>query len=90
VRDPADARFALGQLRHLYEQMLNGHVRNVEAAARGLLGPSIEKLERLMDSLPAHQTVNGQIVVVTAPGDWCGNTGKLADGKNCPGCRACS
>lgn len=29
------------------------------------------------------------IEVVEAPGDLCGNTGKLADGSPCPGCRAC-
>lgn len=38
---------ALGNLRHLYEQMLDGRVTNTAEAARGLLGRSIEALERL-------------------------------------------
>jgi hypothetical protein len=37
--------WALGQLRHLYTLMLNGHVRDTAEAARGLLGPAIERLE---------------------------------------------
>lgn len=37
---------ALRNLRHLYEQMVNGHVRDCEQAARGLLGPAIEMIER--------------------------------------------
>lgn len=31
----------------------------------------------------------GEIEVVEAPGDRCGNTKKLPDGSKCPGCRAC-
>jgi hypothetical protein len=30
-----------------------------------------------------------ELEVVEAPGDLCGNTGKLKDGSDCPGCRAC-
>lgn len=37
--------WAIGQLRHLYAQMVNGHVRDVKSAATGLLGPAIEALE---------------------------------------------
>lgn len=40
---------ALAQLRHLYQNMLNGGVRDAESAKRiaeGLLGPAIEALER--------------------------------------------
>lgn len=36
---------AIGQLRHLYSLMVSGHVKNAAEAARGLLGPSIERLE---------------------------------------------
>lgn len=45
-------RFALRNLRHLYEQMLApGAVRDTESAARGLLGPAIEMLETECDAL---------------------------------------
>lgn len=43
----AEATWAVGQLRHLYKQMLSGSVRDTAQAARGLLGPAIEKLEPL-------------------------------------------
>ncbi len=39
----------LAQLRHLYAQMVNGHVTDTAGAARGLLGPAIARLEKLMD-----------------------------------------
>jgi hypothetical protein len=46
----AKISFALRNLRHLYEQMLNGAVRpderDIANAARGLLGPAIEEVER--------------------------------------------
>jgi hypothetical protein len=38
---------ALAQLRHLYQQMLDGAVHNTAEAARGLLGPALEALEPL-------------------------------------------
>ncbi len=38
---------ALAQLRHLYAQMVGGHVKDCAGAARGLLGPSIETLEQM-------------------------------------------
>jgi predicted nucleic acid-binding Zn-ribbon protein len=41
-----NAEHALAQLRHLYAQMLAGLVKNNETAAHGLLGPSIEAIER--------------------------------------------
>lgn len=41
----SDFAFALGQLRHLYKQMLAGDVVDTSRAARGLLGPAIEILE---------------------------------------------
>ncbi len=46
-RDRMDLGFAIAQLRHLYRQMLAGQVRNAGEAAAGLLGPSIEVLERM-------------------------------------------
>ena len=45
-RRAADHAHALAQLRHLYAQMLGGQVRDCAQAARGLLGPAIEMLER--------------------------------------------
>ena len=52
VRD--ELRFALRDLRHLYEQMLDGRVVDCKSAANGLLGPAIERLEKIdinMDDL---------------------------------------
>lgn len=46
--DLRKVRYALAQLRHLYHHMLNDNVRDYHAAARGLLGPSIEKLEEVL------------------------------------------
>lgn len=49
MTEPA-LNYALRNLRHLYEQMLSGHVRatpeDVARAATGLLGPAIEQIER--------------------------------------------
>lgn len=45
-----DRAWAVGQLRHLYKQMLEGAVSDQAAAARGLLGPAIEKLEQAQDA----------------------------------------
>ena len=46
---------ALRGLRHLYEQMLDGHVRpsehDIANAARGLLGPAIESVERAQKAM---------------------------------------
>jgi hypothetical protein len=50
-RERNDAAFAIGQLRHLYAQMVSGGVSDTAGAARGLLGPSIERLERLLAAL---------------------------------------
>jgi hypothetical protein len=44
-----DATFDLANLRHLYAQMLvPGSVVDTASAARGLLGPAIEAMERLL------------------------------------------
>lgn len=39
--------YHLAQLRHLYAQMIGGYVVDTAEAARGLLGPAIEYLERV-------------------------------------------
>jgi len=39
-------QYALAKLRHLYKQMRAGQVTDTAAAARGLLGPAIEEIER--------------------------------------------
>lgn len=44
-----ELRRALRDLRHLYEQMLDGRVTDTAEAARGLLGPAIERVERVAD-----------------------------------------
>lgn len=41
-------RYAVAQLRHLYQQMVSDGVHDTRAAARGLLAPSIEALEDLL------------------------------------------
>jgi len=42
------------------------------------------------DMKPVHDPIDRPaIVIVPAPGDRCGNTGRLPDGTPCPGCRAC-
>lgn len=46
-----DIRPEIAQLRHLYEQMFNGHVNNPQQAAIGLLGPVINRLEDMLDRL---------------------------------------
>lgn len=38
---------AIAKLRHAYQQLVRGDVKNQDAFARGLLGPAIEELERL-------------------------------------------
>jgi hypothetical protein len=40
-----DVVHAIAQLRHLYGQMIRGHVVDVQQAAAGLLGPAIAVLE---------------------------------------------
>lgn len=40
------SQFHIGQLRHLYAQMVNGHVTNLKTAADGLLAPAIRHLEK--------------------------------------------
>ena len=37
---------AMGQLRHLYDHLINSRIQNQPEAARGLLGPAIEQLEK--------------------------------------------
>lgn len=39
--------FIIAQLRHAYQQLLRGEVKNQRAFARELIGPQIEKLEQL-------------------------------------------
>jgi hypothetical protein len=38
---------------------------------------------------PRARAHGGDIEIVEAPGDRCGNTRRLPDGSPCPGCRAC-
>lgn len=67
------ATHAIAQLRHLYAQMIEGHVRDTGAAARGLLGPAIAELERFMDARasPAPETRTA---------DTCSGCGKSISG----------
>lgn len=45
--------FAAAQGRHLYAQMISGQIRHQEFAAKGLLGPVIERLEEMNRQLQA-------------------------------------
>lgn len=45
-RGNTDITRAIADLRHAYGHMINGRVNDVEALARGLIGPAIERLER--------------------------------------------
>lgn len=49
----SDGKHGLGQLRHLYAQMLDGGIRqeHMAEAARGLLAPGIAELERLHEAM---------------------------------------
>ena len=38
-------RYSLRNLRHLYEQMIRGEVKDTAQAAKGLLAPAIEAIE---------------------------------------------
>jgi hypothetical protein len=58
-----DPIFALAQLRHLYENMVNGRVTNCPEAAKGLLGPSIESFERLIQRIPGNLLAEPKEVV---------------------------
>jgi hypothetical protein len=62
---PAAPAEAIASLRHLYENMLNGAVRDTASAKRiatGLLGPAIEKLERAAPIEPAKTEAPARIV----------------------------
>ncbi len=54
VNQPANPhlQYQLAQLRHLYCLLANGLVKDQAEAARGLLGPVIEELEKMLDSAP--------------------------------------
>jgi hypothetical protein len=41
--------YICGELRHLYENLVNGWVREPVRVANGLLSPQIKKLERLLN-----------------------------------------
>lgn len=49
----SDNKFGLGQLRHLYQQMINGHIKQefMAEAAKGLLAPGIRDFERTIKEL---------------------------------------
>lgn len=48
-------------------------------------------VELMREAVAAHDAARRpSVVVVEAPGDACGNTGRLPGGGRCPGCRACS
>lgn len=42
-----DNKFALGQLRHAYSQLLRGQVKGHAEFARHLMGPAIEEVEKV-------------------------------------------
>ena len=42
-------KFHLAQLRHLYSHMINGKIVDQQEAAKGLLGPAIECIEKHLE-----------------------------------------
>ena len=47
-----DLDFVLADLRHLYEQMVGGSVKDAKSAANGLLAPAIRRLEAAQWDVP--------------------------------------
>ena len=58
--------YALRNLRHLYEQLLVGRIGVQAAAATGLLGPAIEKVERVEAAIVA---LRAQLAAMTKERD---------------------
>jgi len=56
----SNLRFALRNLRHLYEQMLSGHVVDQVSAANGLLSPAIKMLEELESNPQQYENEIGE------------------------------
>ena len=63
MSDENEIRFALRNLRHLYEQMLvPGRVFDTASAARGLLGPAIEQLEKFDNRMCAGTRLLDEVI----------------------------
>lgn len=60
------AAFALAQLRHLYQLMRDGQVKDTREAAEGLLGPAIRELE--LDGLPQKELAERAMAALKAAG----------------------
>lgn len=73
---PHQLEFALRKLRHLYEQMVNGHLRpnqeNHARIANGLLSPAIADIERHIAKTSPHACVNDNY--------------EVGSGQRCPVC----
>lgn len=50
-----DFEFAIAQLRHAFSHLYAGAVGNQQEMARGLIGPQIERLERILDKVKPFQ-----------------------------------
>jgi hypothetical protein len=61
-----DLDVPLAQLRHLYAQMVGGLVRDATEAARGLLGPSIERIEQARAALRGEPAIGTPVEDVIA------------------------
>jgi hypothetical protein len=61
-----DLDVPLAQLRHLYAQMVGGMVRDATEAARGLLGPSIKRIEQVRATLRGEEGRSPDQVISSA------------------------
>jgi hypothetical protein len=97
------ARLLAGDARQGLENAYEAH--NAVAAVVAMYGSIVQHLKGEVDELrsqklalvEAHRVLSAQlqelrrkVVVVQAPGDLCGGTRTLSNGRACPGCRACA
>lgn len=78
---------AIAQLRHLYSQMVGGYVRYPAEAARGLLGPAIAELERLLLSAERAEAAEGLARALERVTNGMDASG--GDGRGMPECPWC-
>jgi hypothetical protein len=65
-----DLMTALAQLRHAYQQLIAGSVRNQQQFAKCLVGPQIEKLERLVSSDERYRAKGSRTIPLTTLKWW--------------------
>lgn len=66
----AEIETALGQLRHAYAQLLAGSVRDQVQFAKGLIGPQIERIERVVGDDPRYRSKGSRTISVATLKWW--------------------